>query len=70
MGGIPYPILSDYHPHGDVAKRYGLFDDSSGTFSRAIVIVDKQGIVRFVRTYASASDIHVSDLLAEVDKLA
>ncbi len=70
MGGIPYPILSDYHPHGEAAKKYGLFDDSSGTFSRAIVIVDKQGIVRFARTYASPADLQVSDILAEVDKLA
>ena len=69
MGGIPYPVLSDFYPHGEVTKRYGIFNDKRGTANRSIFVVDKEGTVRFKRTYASAWDIKTADILAEVDKL-
>ena len=69
LGGISYPILADFHPHGEVAKLYGIFNEKLGTALRSIFVVDKAGIVRFKRTYASAGDIHVPDILAELDKL-
>jgi arsenate reductase-like glutaredoxin family protein len=47
LGGISYPLLSDFWPHGDVAREYGVFRDD-GRSERALFIVDKQGIVRYV----------------------
>jgi arsenate reductase-like glutaredoxin family protein len=47
LGGISYPLLSDFWPHGDVAQRYGVFRDD-GRSERALFIVDKQGIIRYV----------------------
>jgi glutaredoxin len=68
MGGITYPLLSDFYPHGRVAKLYGVLH-SEGHSERAIFILDKQGIVRYV-------DIHDIDLqpdndvlLAELEKI-
>ena len=69
MGNIPYPLLSDFHPHGQVAKAYGLLNEERGTARRAVLVVDKEGIVRFKRVYQSAGDIDTKDILAEVDKL-
>lgn len=66
---MPYPILADFHPHGAIAKAYGLFNDANGAFKRAVVIIDKKGIVRFKKTYTSAADLKVPDILAELDKL-
>ena len=49
IGGIErYPLLADFHPKGDVSKKYGVFIDEKGHCERAIVVVDKQGIVRYV----------------------
>jgi len=49
--GFDYPLLSDYWPHGEVAKAYGVFNDLLGAADRGTFVIDKQGIVRWtVRT--------------------
>ncbi len=52
-----------------MARLYGIFNEQNGASKRAVVVVDKQGIVRFKRVYASAADLDVAEVLAEVDKL-
>jgi glutaredoxin len=54
LGGISYPLLSDFWPHGAVAERYGVLRHTEGKSERALFIVDKEGIVRYV-------DIHDID---------
>jgi len=44
-------ILSDFWPHGEVAKAYGLFREHGGTSERANVIIDEQGKVAWVKVY-------------------
>lgn len=46
---LKYPLLADFHPKGKVAASYGLYLEDKGITSRATVIVDKEGVVRFVR---------------------
>ena len=69
VGSLPYPLLSDFEPKGHVAKLYGIYNDERGTANRSIIIVDKQGIVRHKRVYASMAEFHIADILAELDKL-
>ena len=69
LGSIPYPILSDFYPHGRMSIDYGVFNEETGVPKRAIVIIDKEGIVRFSETYKSAMDLNPDDILAEVKKL-
>jgi len=45
--GIDYSLLSDFWPHGDVARAYGVFLDSHGIATRATFLVDKEGVVRW-----------------------
>ena len=52
MGGLPYPELSDWHPKGEVTTSYGLWNEERGAGTRAVIIVDKDGVVRFRQTYA------------------
>ena len=41
LGGIEkYPLLADFHPKGEVARKYGVWIESAGKCERAIVIVD------------------------------
>jgi glutaredoxin len=47
LGGITYPLLSDFYPHGQVAERYGVLR-SVGSSERAIFVIDKSGVVRYV----------------------
>jgi peroxiredoxin (alkyl hydroperoxide reductase subunit C) len=42
-----FPMLSDFWPHGGVAKSYGVFNEDNGFANRGTFLVDKDGIVRF-----------------------
>ena len=53
LGGISYPLLSDFWPHGAVAQMYGVLRED-GTSERALFVVDKEGIIRYI-------DIHDID---------
>ncbi len=52
MGELWFPVLSDFWPHGQVAKQYGVLR-SDGVSERALFIIDKKGILRY---------IHVEDI--------
>ncbi len=52
MGGLWFPVLSDFWPHGQTAEAYGLLR-GDGTTERALVFIDKQGLIRF---------LHVGDI--------
>ena len=45
--GYEFGLLSDFWPHGGVARSYGVFDDERGLAMRATFIIDKSGIVRW-----------------------
>jgi len=47
LGGITYPLLADFFPHGQVAQTYGVFR-SEGRSERALFIIDKRGVIRYV----------------------
>jgi len=49
LGGIErYPLLADFHPKGEVSKKYGVYIDEKGHCERAVVVIDKEGIVRYI----------------------
>ncbi len=48
LGGLGYPLMSDFYPHGEVAKRFGVFDEKWGVAQRAVFLIDKQGIIRYI----------------------
>ena len=45
--GITFPLLADFNPKGEVARRYGVFREADGISERALVLIDEQGIVRW-----------------------
>ena len=45
--GLEYPLLSDFWPHGEVSRAYGVFDEEKGCAVRGTFVIDKQGIVRW-----------------------
>lgn len=44
-------LLSDFWPHGKVARAYGLFRKDDGISERANVIIDEKGTVAFIKVY-------------------
>jgi alkyl hydroperoxide reductase subunit AhpC len=45
--GFDFPLLADFWPHGEVARRYGVFDEQKGSARRATFLVDTEGVVRW-----------------------
>jgi peroxiredoxin len=43
--GFTFPVLSDFWPHGAVAKEYGVFNDQLGCAIRATFLIDKSGTI-------------------------
>ena len=41
--GWTFPVLSDFWPHGEVAKAYGAFNDALGCANRVTVVIDAGG---------------------------
>jgi mycoredoxin-dependent peroxiredoxin len=54
-----FGLLSDFWPHGAVAKLYGVFDENRGVSARGTFIIDKSGVVRWkvVNPILQARDI-------------
>ena len=50
LGGIDYPLLADFWPHGAVAKQYGILR-SEGYSERATFVIDKKGIIRHIEVH-------------------
>ena len=42
-----FALLSDFWPHGAVARSYGVFDENRGIATRGTFIIDKNGVVRW-----------------------
>ena len=62
LGGISYPLASDFWPHGAVARQYGAFIEEEGKSERAIYVLDKKGIIRYI-------DIHDIDHQPDNDEV-
>ncbi|MBX7431585.1 peroxiredoxin [Mycobacterium sp. Y57] len=45
--GFTFPVLSDFWPHGEVSKAYGVFNEDSGFANRGTFAVDRAGVIRF-----------------------
>jgi peroxiredoxin len=42
---LHFPLLADFHPKGEVAKSYGVYDESIGMSERALFVLDGEGVI-------------------------
>ena len=42
---LHFPLLSDFEPKGEIARRYGVYRDHDGTSERALFVIDREGVV-------------------------
>lgn len=47
FGSLSFPLMSDYFPHGEVARRYGVLSHR-GYAERAVFLIDQAGIIRYI----------------------
>ena len=73
LGGINYPLLSDFWPHGKVAEAYDVLIGEEGKTERAIFIVDKEGIIQYIDIHDiddQPSNEELRRVLKEIDPTA
>jgi alkyl hydroperoxide reductase subunit AhpC len=54
IGVLSFPLASDFYPHGNVAKKFGVLregDPIPGITERAIFVVGKDGKLAFAKVY-------------------
>ncbi|MFO7598942.1 MAG: peroxiredoxin [Candidatus Desulfacyla sp.] len=68
MGQLWFPVLSDFWPHGGVADRYGVLR-SDGMSERALFVIDKKGIIRYIDVHDINQRPRLEILMGELEKL-
>ena len=69
LGGLPFPLLSDYWPHGAIGKAWGVFNDERGMDKRAAFVLDAQGVVRWGKLYEPGTIPESKELLEQLAKI-
>ena len=66
--GVPFPVASDFWPHGEVTKSYDVFNDERGNARRSVFIIDPEGMIRWSNVYTESIPAS-GELLFEIEKL-
>ena len=61
--GISIPLLADFHPKGEVARRFGVYSDDHGVSTRSLVMIGSDGVVRWSHRSPSPLEIPGADLI-------
>jgi peroxiredoxin len=70
IGPFDFALCSDFWPHGEVAKRYGVLEESghdAGSCQRAVFLIDRGGTVVFRKIYSSDIAAPVDDIFAVLE---
>ena len=44
---LHFPLLADFEPKGEVARKYGVYRHGEGTTERALFVIDGKGIIQW-----------------------
>ena len=61
--GIQFPLLADFEPKGEVARKYGMYMEKHGTNERGFVVIDADGKVKHVHKSPSPLEIPAASLI-------
>jgi len=68
MGKLWFPVLSDFYPHGATAAKFGVLR-SDGVAERALFVIDKKGIIRYIDVHDINKRPPLDSLVRELEKL-
>ncbi|HLB69557.1 MAG: peroxiredoxin [Candidatus Methanoperedens sp.] len=60
-------LLSDFWPHGEVARSYGIFNEEGGVSKRVNIIVGEDGKVKFIKTYPAAQLPDIEEIIRALE---
>jgi len=67
-GKLWFPVLSDFWPHGAAADKYGVLR-SDGVSERAIFVIDKKGVIRYIDVHDINDRPRLEDIVGALEKL-
>lgn len=62
LGGVSFPLLSDFHPKGAVAASYGMYLEDAGITDRSTALIDASGVVRHASSVGPAGRRDIAEL--------
>ncbi len=69
LGGVGYPLLADFHPHGKASEALGIYNKEGGYPLRSVIVIDPQGIVRASHVYPAGVLPVPEEVLKELGSL-
>ncbi|MFD5496705.1 peroxiredoxin [Streptomyces sp. NPDC001812] len=66
---LEYPLLSDFWPHGEVSRAYGVFDEGKGCAVRGTFVIDREGVVRWTVVNALPDARDLNEYVGALDAL-
>lgn len=69
LGSISFDLLSDFHPHGEVARQYGVMREADGISERAVFVVDKHGRIAWAKVYGIPEQPDVDEVFRALREL-
>ena len=67
---LHFPLLSDFEPKGEVARRYGVYRDRDGFSARALFVIDADGVIRWSHVSPLGINPGADGILGALDRLA
>ena len=67
--GIPFPLLADFHPKGEVARKFGVYSEERGNSRRVTFVIDEQGIIRDVNVSPAGEVPSVDAVCGVLDRI-
>ena len=67
---LHFPLLADFHPKGDVAQEYGVYDDEIGMSERALFVIDEEGVIRWSHVSPIGVNPGADGILAALESMS
>jgi peroxiredoxin len=66
---LHFPLLADFEPKGDVARRYGVYRAAEGVSERALFVINAEGVIHW--SYVSPVGVNpgAAGILAALEEL-
>jgi mycoredoxin-dependent peroxiredoxin len=68
--GLNFSLLSDFWPHGEVTRTYGVLDEAKGCPLRSSYVVDKEGVLRWAVHNEGSQERDLEEHLTQLGALA
>jgi peroxiredoxin len=66
---LHFPLLADFEPKGDVARRYGVYRDKDGVSERALFVIDAEGKIHWSHVSPLAVNPGADGILSALEGL-